>query len=556
MASNTRNKGNNDKRGSQKQRSKSRNRTVSKNERRDKEIIDTARREDNSLHMSSGNDISWYSNFPQFAKDVATLPFSTVVGVTLDLNKEPTGNPNATTNIPGLMRIGFNPTVGVSKDNSSALNRSTLRFYSALRNKQKASAPYDPADAMLSMIALDSLYMFWAHIRRAYGVAQLFSPVNRYYPKALLQAMGISTSILDNLAEFRAYVNRFAINLGQFATPKFDMLLRHQWMCSGIYVDQPTTRAQTYMFVPDGFWMYDNTAPVGTQLTWAQWQDSKATNVTQHTLEDIQVFGNQLISALAGDEDIGRITGDIYAAFGPSNTFQAEETSDGYSVLPTYNELVLAQIENLKLSNGWAESYTPVITQDPSVNNGAIIFEPIVAGNYVLFTADNNYYDPRNSIKDILNAHMDSPDPAFVMEATRLIFVSKNQYDDKVPTTQRSQRVLTCGADIATNLRVWRANASNAAFKSLKINTNALLVADQTDMQIASVIAMMSPFDWHPILYVFDDSSEHKTVESEVIEGFFGDIDNVTILPEHQLDMMHEAAMLSLFDIPLNVIQA
>lgn len=527
-----------------------------KDVRRDREIRDTAEREGKSdMYVSRRNDVSWYTNFPQFAADVATLPFSTPLGTPLQL-VEP-GLPSDLTHkvyVPGVMRIGFFPTIGVSKDLSSPINRSSLRFYSALRNKQKASAPYDQADAMLSMVALDSLYMFWAFIRRAYGVAQLFSPVNQYYPKALLQAMGISTTILDNLAEFRIFINRYAISLGQFATPKFDMLLRHQWMCSGLYSDQPTTRAQTYLFVPDGFWQFDNTASVGTTLNWVQWQDPTVADVTQHTLEDIQQLGNQLIAALAGDEDIGRITGDIYAAFGPENTFKAEETPDGYSVLPAYNEMVLAQVENLKLCNGWAATYTPVITQNPSVNNGAIIFQPRFRGTFTPLSTD--FYDFRNRCENILNAHLDKPTPDFVLEATRLIYSAQEIDATGSGAASKELNVLSCGSDVATNIRIWTRNINTDGFTSLKINTNAIYPSVDTDQQIASLIANVAPFDWHPILYVFDDIDPTPAVQNEWLAGFFGDIDNVTPLPDNQLAMMHEAAMLSLFDIPLNVIQA
>lgn len=546
--------------GNKPRRQRNRNRkTDDKNIRRDQEIKDTAAREEkNDMYLSGKNDVAWYSNFPQFARDVATLPFSTPLGVKLVLND--VGIDADSTHqiyVPGLMRIGFFPMIGVSNDLSSPINRSSLRFYSALRNKQKASAPYDQADAMLSMVALDSLYMFWAFLRRAYGVAQLYSPVNRYYPRALLQAMGISTTILDNLAEFRIFINRFAISLGQFATPKFDMLMRHQWMCSGIYADQPTTRAQTYLFVPEGFWIYDNTAAQGTTLNWKLWQEPTQANVTQHTLQDIQTFANEMIAALAGDEDIGRITGDIYAAFGANNCFIAEETPEGYSVLPGYNEMVLAQIENLKMCSGWGASYTPVITQNPSVNSGAIIFQPRFRGTFTQATGGSgSWSDFRARCEDILNAHSDSPTPEFVLEATRLIYSCHEVPASGTGTTSMELQCDACGSDVVTNIRIWNINRDTGAFRSLKVNTNAFLATGNTDIQTAQMIANISPFDWHPIFYVFEDEDTTPGIQNEYIEGFFGDIDNLTPLPEHQLNMMHECAMLSLFDIPLSVIQA
>lgn len=521
-----------------------------KNIRRDDEIEGTIRRERESI--STGNDVQWYSNFPQFAKDVATLPFSTPLGNALDLASDinAVAHIERLTVVPGLMRLGFFPTIGVSDNLSSAVNRSSLRYYSALRNKQKASAPYDQADSMMAMIALDSLYMLWAHMRRAYGVAQLYSPINRYYPKALLQAMGVSTTILDHLAEFRVFINRFAISLGQFATPKFDMLLRHQWMCSGIYSDAQSTRAQTYCFVPEGFWQYDNTAEVGTTLKWIEWNDPKANNVKQHTLEEIQSMANSMIAALAGDEDIGRITGDIFAAFGESNTYKVEETLEGYTVLPAYNPLVLAQIENCVFCNGWATGYTPLITQNPSINNGAIIFQPQFEGSFIT-TTNNVTIDFRMACQSILNCHGDNPTPEFVLEASRLVFNA-----EMVVSDGRSYlKPHSIGSDVITNARIWVVNPFTGNNRSLKINTNAIYVTETGDTQLADLIGNMAPFDWHPILYVMSDNNPAAGTQDDYLHGFFGDIDNLAPLPSTQLEMMHEAAMLSLFDLPINLIE-
>lgn len=168
-------------------------------QRREKEAIDT------DIEISRRNAYSWYSHFPQFTKDAGTLAFGIPLGQTITRGSDKV-------QIPGILSLRYLPTIGYSADNTSPINRSAIRLYTHIRNIQKAAAKYDPADLMMYLMALDSCYSFWAMLRRAYGTAQLYTPVNKYYPRNLLNVQGIANEVADDLAALRAYINKFALH--------------------------------------------------------------------------------------------------------------------------------------------------------------------------------------------------------------------------------------------------------------------------------------------------------------------------------------------------------
>lgn len=355
---------------------------LSKDIRRETEIINTAKRGRKSdYELSTSNPYSpWYDRFPQFTKDAGTLAFGIPLGQPITIP----GGDKIT--VPGVMALGFYPGIGYSADNMSPINRSVIRFYTYLRDIQKAAAKYDPADVMMYILTLDSAYMFYYMCRRAYGVANLFTPVNKYYPKVLLRAMGFDDSITENLADFRMYINRFAISLGSYTIPEgIEFCSRHEWMCSGLYTDSDSTRAQTYVFVPEGFWKYNNTVETGSQLDFVAWLPQQNDLSTRHSLSDIMSIGNSLLNAIVGDQDTGNISGDIYSAF-KGRTKKLMETAETLMILPAYDKTVLSQINNATLVGLYDASYTPVITQDPSINNGAIIYTPVFAGSSTVYS--------------------------------------------------------------------------------------------------------------------------------------------------------------------------
>lgn len=529
-----------------------------KNQRRGKEIADSALR----LEESTSNPYAWYANFPNYAKDVANLAFGVPVGQALYLNDGDWVS-NA-----GILSIYYCPSVGVSEDLTSPINRQAVRFYTYLRSVQRAAASYDAADVMMYLLGIDQLYAYWAYMRKIYGIAQLFTPYNKYLPKMLLQANGISEAIVGNLADFRAYINRFALSIGKFAMPNnFDITQRHMWMNTGLYTDAKSTRAQIYQFVPAWFYQWDNTVTSGSQLTGQQFQDStnlmNATNLK--TLEDLVDFGEALLQNFNNDEDTMMISGDLLRAYGEQGLMHVEETPDNLVILPIYDEVVLSQIENAifagTVRNGTSSVVPGIkITQDPSVNNGAIIFKPLVTMSPQTIAGGSTPMYVRNypgiCANTMLNCHHDNPSPEEITEMTRLVVKAAANTAYAAPGgTGSAVQLTTCGSEIPLWFMITRGGRSNPnSFSNMVYNSNTLPIDASTNKPFADgttnlvdLISTLMQFDWAPMLYTVLSTNLGASPNLQTVAG---DVDNFTVATRTQINLINESVMLSLLDTP------
>lgn len=528
----------------------------SKNQRRMKEAIDA--------ELSTTNDFSWYDKNSAFTADAARLGFSTPLGARIQLND------TDYVCIAGVMQLVYSPTVGYSKDLSSPINRRAFELYNYLRGNMKAAASYDAADVMIHFMAFDSLYSYWSLMRRAYGVALLYTPMNKYYPRTLLTAMGFNPNIADNLAEFRAYINKFALSLSSFFMPaSFDITARHMWMNNGLYLDSSTTRAQTYIFTPLYFWSYDNTVTTGSQLIPKYWMDSSS-SPTMHTLDEVIAFGNSLLQNVVNDQDSINISGDLYRAY-EGKGITLEFVDEQYRILPVFDTTVLSQIENATVVGIPITSDTSnpfVISQNPTVNNGAIVFQPKWNGQRIAFSNGNVFFPQFSHADQFINMHVDSPTTEQVMEATRLM----------ATTSQPSESVLAGNdpASVGVNLDILPADVINyigtvrfnpntyPAYNFLNTYTSTVLCntsgnwissgAGTTVVQdVFEKLSMWAQFDWAPMQYIMQKDGTSTTVsvgDTFNVIDVCADLDNATLITARQLGDLHEAALWSMFEVP------
>lgn len=504
-----------------------------KADRRKEEIVDTALR---GLHKSQCNDPAWYSKDAQLILDVGRIPFAYSAG-------QPVSVRGIKDVMPGVMAIHFTPVVGVASNLADPINVASTRYFTRLREKNSGFSQGDPADFTMMMVALDSLYMLHAFMRRAYGIARTYTPTNLYYPKGVLTAMGLDADdILANLSQFRASINLFARSLSAFHLPtQFTFIMRHQWMCNDLFVDSTSSKAQTYLYVPDGFWVYDNTYTTGTKLAL-----TKLANPTGTALKwsDLDTLWQNIYQAIQNDEDIRAMSGIIAMSF-PDSILIAPEIPDDYTVVPSYDEKVLMQIHN-SIAVGTAvsteEDYT--ITQNPEINNGSIVskyshVQPAAFGDFGNFSG---------SVDMIINYYKDDITTDDVMEATRLMSTytklknASNVYDITIST---------CGSELVTYYQVvtWRGHGLPKFYLGTPIAGNNINY-DSTGQHPETIDAVMqaihdfSHFDWAPIISV----SEHDAGGGFNTFGIIADIDVYATVNEAMLKQMHRVALLSEFD--------
>nr|AVX53341.1 putative capsid [Marmot picobirnavirus]AVX53702.1 putative capsid [Marmot picobirnavirus] len=494
---------------------------------------------DEDAVISRGNPVSFYTKYDRFVTDAATLPFAKPVGSYTNINAyaklagdaETPMQLSATYYTPGVMGIYFVPTIGVSKDYSSPINRSSIRFYTYLRSNQKASAAYDHQDVTMMEVALDSCYMFHGLMTKIYAILNQFTPVNEYYSRATIAACGADfEDIRANVQDFRAYINTFAYSLGQYALPRDITLFdRHRWMVEGQYTDSESTKAQTYMFVPCGFWKYDNTVATGSQLTWVDYIGEE-NQPTIHTFAQLKALGDSLLNAISGEEDFAIISGDIYNFYG-GDTYTLPYIDENYSVLPVFDRTVLSQIENLSIVP--LDMSSLLISQNPSVNEGAIIFKPQLAAAW----------NAGVSLDNEMNFHWDRPSAEDVIEASRLMAV-----------LSATDGILACGTELVTRVKAYTRNILTGAFQAQDTNTQIFYQSGASDLSASTSaiqrLLTFAQFDWAPQLQFWYATGVSS--RPYMFSGTTWDIDNYDTIPSEYLANIHTGCLLSLFKVGVN----
>lgn len=520
----------------------------SKQERRLEETADTA------AAMSRENPIRLYTKYEQFAHDAARVSFARPLGTKFQEVIVDGSDTVHTTNrvTPGIMRILFSPAVGVSDSVDSPLNRSSINFYARLRSTQKAFGDYDHQDATMMMIGIDSAIMFHALGRRIYGLLRDMTPTNKYYSEMLITASGVDFhATIREIQDFRAWLNEFALRIEQYALPKNILLFdRHQWMCEGIYTDGTAKRAQTYIFVPAGFWKYNGTAENGSQLDYVQYinpaTDLPGVGVTPMTLQAFMDIGDSLIAAMSNDADFATISGDLYAYYG-GDVYKLPYIEETYQILPSYDETVLAQIENAMIAGPFAETYTPVISQTSTVNNGAIMFQPVVQFPATTYDAQASY---RVLSTPSMNFHVDTPSEDLVIEATRLMLSFGSLTSSAGTPTGRY--IARCGTEIVHAIDIISKNATTGVPSYFRINRPMLSIKNNSTAQQISYITMrllqLVQFDWAPRVGV-DIINAAVTPTSIQYGGDTWDRETTDNIADSKLDTITTACLYSLFNI-------
>lgn len=496
------------------------------------------------------NDPNWYSTNEQLLKDAASLAFGTPIGMRLNLDVASDFDFNNLSefniknhSIPGIMRLVMAQTIGVSSDNTSAINIAARNLYSYVRHANSGSKNYDSPDLMMYVVGMSSVYAFYAFMVRAYGVLRTYSQVNRYLPTGLFQAMGLNfESFQDSMADFRYYINQFAVKLGAFAVPaNLSYFLRCVWLYSNVFTDAQSSKCQLYITKPAGFYKFNElTEGEPGFLEWTNMGD----NVT---LSALMNFGDDMMARISQSEDFNIMSGDILKAFG-DNLFRVGVIPEDYVVVPVYNEAVLYQIHNTTIMNN---AVIPNITQDVSIGpmGGAILSQP-----YAEAVNNANLGTTR-----LLDCRTETPDPAVVMEATRNMVTTTAVVEGGI--TQR-YNVNSCGADICVGANIYYFTSDVNNPNSWVIATDSVPISYMVNVPVGGtvttegtasvfrIISRLEKFDWHPYVNLNIYDSTDTTVTLDSWGGLFGDTDNCITVVEKDLRKMHDTAMLSMFSVP------
>lgn len=482
----------------------------------------------------SYNDPNWYIPDGQLAKDVASISFNQPLGAPFTLSSV---NYDSKWTLPGIMTILTMPTGGASTNPNSPINVAARKVYSWVRHENSGHANYDPADLMMYLLAMDSIYIFWAWMVRLYGLLQLFSQTNRYVGDALIFAAGGNASDLrKNMSAFRAYINMFAVKASTFAVPKtMPLFVRHSWMYTNVYKDEDVSKAQYYVYAPAAVYQWAPTISAGGSglqpRNVCAFENSglliESLNSTNNTLNNISALGNQLIDSLMANEDIGIMSGDVLKAYGQDNIWRLETIPEFYSTVPVFSEEVLSQIHNTEITSrvftdkdgnaAGLQAFT--MFQDNSIGAGTIIQDVYNnTGSHMLFDK-------------LIDFWKQDPTPEDVLVASRNMYVAERN-DGSSKALTRNVKLTSYGSEVAVAAFMIKKDADTGLIQSGQIWAN-----DNAASPLGYFV-----FNEAPIRLVMNQSYIPQTI--------MGEASTYAVLSRNEVARLHECALLAMFGVP------
>jgi len=502
--------------------------------RRGKNKAHRAAQETRFTSRGSANDPAWYAKNPQLMKDAASLAFSNILGLPLRnlTNGIPYTDMDAYPTVPGICTLDYVTTPGIATGDSDAINVAAFNLYSYVRHMNSGHSNYEAPDLMMYIMAMDEAYKYWSHLVRIYGIARLYSQQNRYYPKAMLRALGVDVNdIIRNLCNLRGYINYTRSRLLSMCVPSiFPFIERHMWLQKRIYRDSESPKAQSYMFISTKYRTFvEATGGTPAYLATTQFPN------TSMTYSDLLTVMENIINPIVGSEDFGIMSGDIKKAFGLDNVYNIEEVPEDYVVESVYDREVLSQIENaVAIGYPKADNVSELnITQVPG---GGLRFNPefkAMAGS------TDNY---------VLNMHIDDVNPEDVMVATRFM---PSIPVAGIDSNTGNFHVGSCGTELLLRIYYHSITDQNGNLQQFHLRTREPVSSNGSGVTyLTEVVRNKSAFDWSPTFYIYKATVSNPTWQDYKLITPMVDFDNYTVVSHGPLENMHNCALLSEFDVP------
>lgn len=527
-------------------------------------------RNSNARSDKIGNDPSWYNNNDQLLKDAASFSYFYPAGSKIDLQRTDAKLTEILSGINdmGVMACATLDTPGCATDQYSPVNVAARQIYTWVRHANSGHTNYDSPDLMLYLLAMDSAYAMYAYMVRAYGCLQLFSQVNRYYPKGIMEAFSLDyDDFIANLADFRYFINSYAYKLASLAVPaSIPFFTRHVWMYSNTWLDDISAKAQLYVYTPYGFHVFDEFNETGGKLKFVPWHTSIDTSTGKldlHSFKDLKVMANRLLDAVLASEDMNIMSGDILKAFGSDGILKVAPVSEDYVVFPQYSAEVISQIKNATFVGDDFVEGSLDITQNPGVGNGAILFRPKFSFE------DAKTVDPNRmeivaaqllNTRRLISMWKDDVTPDDTMVATRLTVIPETltigsnkvcklgSFGSELAIIHRE-----CGFGTLPGDNKWQTAWTRDYAYAVAIDGDVKDAASVIDMttQIAQVTSSQYFKDQPAKVVAQRIKNNATTLMDWTVTMFMFDLNNYGIMDYADLQKLHETALLSEFHCPL-----
>lgn len=541
---------------------------------------------ENAVHT---NDPRWYDGNATLVAEASRIPFNYQFGRTIDMSThmETAGyNINKLfTNLPGVMAIDIMPTPGIATDSSSAVNIAASAIFQHVRRNLSTYASYAPADVMMYILGIDSIYTVYSFIVRLFGIAGAYSADNLYLPRDVWSAAfsadtensltggAAFTDFINNLANYKAQFNALVYKASTLYMPTdFAITQRHVWLFSNYFMDRNNLKSQIYMFRPQGAYMLDETT--STQGTMLKWVDMGDTHGMFKVSAWLQQFDN-MIEQYRNSDSMLKIAADLRRAYNDEVGFKLAYVPDNFVITPVYDDYVMEQIHNMRaLPRDWYESMLSAdpnlhLATDPlnitqSVDKNIVIFNPVrtfSTTDGVLSTTQKDdlipythlFTDPVIDLKGEVTQDR-------LMEATRLMPTCKLSWDKEGEEARVLElRITSCGADIPVGITVTQRYTSKYDPERtpevfLRPQSQAMYVGTITRDEL-KILRMITQIDNCPLWYLVPDYDLTTSMAHTDLLGLWGELHHYTTVDVGVLERLNDNIILSMWKIKEGISQ-
>lgn len=481
-----------------------------------------------------GNDFTWYNKYPAQIQATGNLPFNQYPGKQVTLGNYTLQNgdqtlvlPNFSYQYPGLMTLGFYPSVGLATDLRDPINVVAQELYANIRKNYSGSLEVDPQDIVMYILAVDSCNMFIEDMKRAYYLINNYNSNNYYFPRGMLGALGYDYNDLHaNEMDFFKFIDDCQHQMSRYCVPDImDLFKRHTFMCANVYADEPVPKAQIYAFKLLGVYQLTNTTKM-TELTMYDLQMDQFSK-----LSDLKAYWADIYGALANWDDSHTINGYLMRTYESSGWLVSSPVTFGGLLDPVYNAEVLMQIQNASAVN--VDPASLAITQN-GAKTGLISEPEMKPTSYAL---NGKSMLPNRCVLNIPIS--EQPDASLITVASRLATVGR--------MLTNGHHEIRCGTEIVAKIEVytdtdgipWDVPSSTAVY--FPAGTNAEQVRKL--MRLATIL---DSFNQHPIFqFAICNRGDHP----DSVDNFLlADVSNLTSTDFESMAELHRTCILSEFN--------
>lgn len=492
-----------------------------------------------SWKKKSTNADAWYNKFNQ-VNQAGKVSFMYSVG---DLLRVSNRQRYAQSGI-----IVFNTITGPGPSGfNSKLDELVRLQYTELYSQQTAATQIAGADLEMYELALDEAFSLYSEWKRVFGLLLSYSPVNKYTPRVIVEALGYDfDELYKNKTKFENILDNFANSLRAYFVPTGnDLYAFHEEQFGRLYADSKSTRAKMYAFRKSIYRVWkDTTSEEGSML-----QTHAYNNGGQLIgLSYIEAVSKEIFQNMSQSESFNFISALLGKVLG-NNRYVLPKLDPNYETVAVLDERKLAQIHNMMMINELNFSNaqdTLDITQ--SVGANSIIYQPsatISPGDRPL---DNSYMYNIYNGNYVLDTKEEQPSETEVVHMTVYVpTVSLAGSDASQPVTITLDSA-TC--DYVTDATMWFYQYNyDSGEKELKSTSFSTL----NTFNISTLVDKLKviDFEYAPQMYFPVTSSDSL---KNVLRIY--NLDNPTAVSKEALQLMNNVRQYSLNSLSLPMKQS